>query len=58
MQVWSHTAQRWLPGLVESVHADDTLVVGYHIDNVGKRCKDLPRFDPDLRPSWPTRGVG
>ena len=58
VEVWSHTAQRWLPAVVESVHDDDTLVVAVHVDQVGERLKDLPRFSPELRPLWPTHGEG
>ena len=58
VEVWSHTAQRWLPAVVESVHDDDTLVVAFHVDQVGERLKDLPRFSAELRPFWPTRGEG
>ena len=58
VDVWSQTAQRWLHAVVRRVRDDDTLEVAYHLDLAGERWKDLPRFDPELRPFWPTRGVG
>ena len=58
VEVWSQTAHNWLPAVVSRVLDDDTLEVAYHTSQAGERWKNLPRFDPDLRPFWPTRGVG
>ena len=58
VEVWSQTAHSWLPAVVARVRDDDTLEVAYHHGQAGERWKDLPRFDPELRPFWPTRGVG
>ena len=41
-----------------SVRDDDTLEVAYRHGHAGERWKDLPRYDPELRPFRPMPGVG
>ena len=58
VEIWSNTARLWLPGLVERVCEDNSLVVSYYAHPVGTRFEDLPRSDPELRPFRPTPGKG